>query len=349
MNGESASGKTDWKEILGLTVGQIAAGLALLYVIIKIAVIGGWDTTTSLAVIEAVGIPSVIAGVAVGALGELVGIALLLAAWQEITKHGRYHRQDQRSVLREPRGRLLLILFIAALMITPLSQLLLVLLASALLIAKWESWRRVLRRGLLALLLLLYLLYIVFDDRVWLPAEAILTNDRNTSLVVGYVLSTGNDWATILTEDSSRVRLMTDDLTSVSYPLPRFLPKRDIQRIPLDSITAREICRLDWHGLLRFESVPFLGLFARRPPADCPIPSEREVTSDVTFPYERLGESQGPPGPQGEPGPPGPQGPPGEVGPSGAQGDPGPPGAQGDPGPQGRRGRPGADALPCSR
>jgi hypothetical protein len=59
---------------------QIAVALGLMYVILKVLSVAKWDQTTAVAIIQTAGILPVIAGVVIGALGQLVGIALLFAA-----------------------------------------------------------------------------------------------------------------------------------------------------------------------------------------------------------------------------------------------------------------------------
>jgi hypothetical protein len=62
---------------------QIAVAVGIIYLVLKIAVVVAWERPWSLAIIQAAGIFSVVAGVAVDALGELAGVAFLaVVAWR---------------------------------------------------------------------------------------------------------------------------------------------------------------------------------------------------------------------------------------------------------------------------
>jgi hypothetical protein len=56
---------------------QMAVAVGIIYLVLKIAVVVAWERPWSVAIMQAAGIFPVIAGVAVDALGELAGVALL--------------------------------------------------------------------------------------------------------------------------------------------------------------------------------------------------------------------------------------------------------------------------------
>jgi hypothetical protein len=371
--------RRDW---LSQGLPQVLAALAVLYVILKIGVVGGWDNSTSLAIIDAVGIPGVIVGVAATALDELVGIVLLVMVWYYLFSQPRiaerqYNREsallrtsaphrkedpdeyerrreqveyerrlvevERRSYAKRRRLRwLLAIVGILALIIAPVSELLVVgVLLGFLALLSYldvDIFDSALVSASLIAILGIYAILVVIDDRVWLPPEAIWTTGGGQPRTVGYVLDTSDDWVTILTEDPVRVKPLPTGFAGIGARFERFRPHRAVERLPLDTISDRRICRLHYNNtVLRFDSRPLLGILARQSTPFCPADFHPARFYDryplLNRPVQQQGP-QDPRGPKGDPGPPGPKG------------DPGPPGPKGDPGPPGPRGPRGLNVLP---
>jgi hypothetical protein len=372
-------------------LAQILAAIGVLYIVIKIAVVGGWDNTTSLAVIDAVGMPSVFLGVAATAIGELAGVTLLFMVWyyfnsrrrlissELIRRRGRItrgvneltteegdglqHSQEleaaNRARLRLQRFRwMMVIVGVVAFLITPISELLIlaILLITLVFFNRYRGGLYLISprlRGVLGIAFIaafgIYVLFVLVDDRVWLPPEALTLGGGNYQ-TVGYVLDTSNDWATILTEDPSRVEELPGGFSGLSARWDRVRADRAVERLPLASISHREICRLHYNNsIIRFDSRPLLAWFADPTTPFCPKEVEdlTVLPTSATQPSGLQGK-QGEPGPAGKQGEPGPAGPQGEPGPAGKQGEPGPAGKQGEPGPAGPRGPRGLSALPCT-
>lgn len=361
------------RDLLTQGLVQILGAVGVFYVIIKLAVVGGWDNTTSLAVIHAVGILAIVLGVTVTAFGELMGVALVLLAWAFIPllarrypigiareRRERIERMHQEAALREfgskldyerwteenhyrgevrrwRRRWLLAIVVIVALLITPFSE-------------------------LVALLVLLGFLFLL----VWLDEDILVDRrvDRRLRFILRFigwglialagiyvllVLADDRVWLppeTVLTTDGSSQRTLVGYVLNTSNDWTTLLIEDPSRVNRITGLSAR-FQRLRPERTV--ERLPASSITDRQV---CRLHYNNTILRFNSRPLPAIFAARPTPlcpapvhdwshvsnNPDVKVGPPGPKG---DPGPPGAKGDPGPAGAKGDPGSPGPKGDPG--------
>jgi hypothetical protein len=268
-----------------------------LYVVFQIYKTGEFEVNTTVDLLRASGLTTILVGVLLGQLPIELLLLSLVACWWLIMnsppppaaspptgppRRPRLTTNDPRTTPLILLGALLVLSFYTCPWPFFLISTILTFVALVVAFRRNRNSRPAgtYTRRLIAIMIIGGFIILVQRPTTWAPSESVTTSDRGT--IVGYVIADDGRWTTVLTPR------WTDRLPS---------GENSLQVIPTDQIIAREPCAIDFFEarllsrMLRLRPVQFIEMIGKGvipQPLTPPCPSIGGMSTKVDWPAEIL-------------------------------------------------------------